>query len=100
MVRNRLGGDAPFDMLMIPRRIFHSIQDDVIPLRASQQMVEALEKAGAAVKFTRYPDLLHDCWSAAYNDINVYQWMLGCKRTAKGDDVVVPEANKSTVGEK
>jgi hypothetical protein len=49
------------------------------------------------VKFTRYPSLLHDSWSAAYSNLEVYQWMFGCKRAVKGDDIVVPEANKSVV---
>jgi predicted esterase len=77
--------------------VHHGQRDEIIPLRASQQMVEALERAGADVKFTRYPDLLHDSWSAAYSNLEVYQWMLGCHRTVKGDDVVVSEANKSIV---
>ena len=75
----------------------HGDLDDIIPLRASQQMVQALEKAGANVKFTRYPNLTHDSWSAAYSDLEVYQWMFGCKRAARGDDIVVPEANKSVI---
>jgi predicted peptidase len=87
-------------MLTASPRIFHGTQDDVIPLRASQQMVEALEKAGAEVKFTQYPDLMHNCWSAAYNDLKAYQWMLGCKRRVKDHDIVVPESNKSIAVEK
>jgi hypothetical protein len=62
-------------------------------------MVEALEKAGADVKFTRYANLLHDSWSVAYNSVEVYQWMIRRNRTTKGDDIVVPEANKSYVAE-
>jgi hypothetical protein len=76
--------------------VYRGDLDDLIPVRASQDMVEALEKAGAVVKFTRYPNLLHDCWSAAYE---VYRWMFGCRRTAKGDDIVVPGANKLVVVE-
>jgi predicted esterase len=75
--------------------VHHGDLDDIIPLRASQQMVEALEKAGADVKFTRYPDLSHDSWSAAYSNLEVYRWMSGCKRTIKGGDIFVPETNKS-----
>jgi Asp-tRNA(Asn)/Glu-tRNA(Gln) amidotransferase A subunit family amidase len=71
----------------------------VIPVQASQQMVKALEKAGADVKFTRYPDLLHDSWSATYSNLEVYQWMFGCKRTVKGDDMVVPEEVKTILFE-
>lgn len=58
-------------------------------------MCEALQKSGAPeVKFTRYPDLMHDSWTAAYNDIEVYKWMLRHKRPFKGDERIVPETNK------
>jgi hypothetical protein len=85
------------DGLTFFARVHHGDLDDIIPLQASQQMVKALEGAGAEVKFTRYPSLFHDSWSAVYSNLEVYQWMFGCKRAFKGDDIVVPEANKSVV---
>ena len=85
------------DGLTFFARVHHGVLDDIIPLQASQQMVQALEEAVAEVKFTRYPSLLHDSWSAAYSNLEVYQWMFGCKRTFKDDDIVVPEASKSVV---
>lgn len=78
----------------------HGDKDDIIPLRASQQMVNALRKHGAGeemVRFTRYPDLKHDSWSAAYGNIEVFEWMLRHTRSTKGDELVVPEANKGPV---
>jgi hypothetical protein len=63
-------------------------------------MVRALEKAGAPeVRFTRYPDLMHDSWTAAYGNAEVYKWMLGHKRRVEGDEKVVPEENKVSVEE-
>lgn len=39
-------------------------------------MVNALNKAGAQeVKFSRYPDLMHDSWTKAYSDIELWKWM-------------------------
>jgi hypothetical protein len=62
-------------------------------------MVDALKKAGAPnVQFTRYPDLMHDSWTAAYGNPEVYKWMLETKRHVKGDEHVVPEDNMVTVG--
>lgn len=76
-------------------RVHHGDKDDIIPVRASQQMVRALEHAKAPnIKFTRYPDLMHDSWTAAYGNIEVYKWMLQHKRHVKGDEKVVPEDNK------
>jgi len=63
-------------------------------------MVEVLEKMGAVVKFTRYPDLRHDSWTAAYGNVEVYRWMLDCKRRVKGDEIAVPKANKIVVGKR
>ena len=79
-------------------RIHHGDKDDIIPLQASQQMVDALEKAGAEeIQFTRYPELMHDSWTAAYNNPDVYRWMLDRRRQVQGDEKVVPDANKTTV---
>ncbi|EHY55940.1 hypothetical protein HRR83_006679 [Exophiala dermatitidis] len=83
----------------LPHWIHHGDLDDIIPLRASQKMVTALQKAGAPdVNFTRYPDLKHDSWTAAYNNPEVYRWMLGHRRQVKGDEEVVPVENKVVVG--
>lgn len=82
-------------------RVHHGDRDDIIPLRASQQMVNALQKVkrpeDPAAIFTRYPDLMHDSWTAAYGNSDVFRWMLETKRTAKGDEKVVPDENKSIV---
>lgn len=76
-------------------RVHHGDQDDIIPVQASLRMVEALEKANAKeVEFTRYPDLMHDSWTAAYSNPQVYRWMLGRRRTVKGDEEGVPADNK------
>jgi predicted peptidase len=32
------------------------------------------------VKFTVYPDAGHDCWTAAYNDPELYRWLFAQKR--------------------
>lgn len=92
-------GEAWLVRLTSCSRVYHGDLDDLIPVRASQDMVEALEKAGAVVKLTRYPNLLHDCWSAAYGSLEVYRWMFSCRRAAKSDDIVVPGASKPVVVE-
>ena len=87
------------DRLTPVLRVHHGDLDDVIPLRASQQMVQALEKADADVTITRYSDLMHDSWSAAYSNLEVYRWMFRCERRTKGGNTVVPEANKRVIVE-
>ncbi|KAJ9607556.1 hypothetical protein H2200_007634 [Cladophialophora chaetospira] len=84
----------------VPHWVFHGDQDDIIPVKASIQMVEALEKADAReVKFKRYPDLKHDSWTPTYNEPELYRWMLSHKREVSGDEEVVPKENKIVLGE-
>jgi predicted peptidase len=81
-------------------RVHHGDLDDIIPLKASREMVDALKKAGAnEIQFTRYKDLMHDSWTAAYNNIEVFKWMLEHRRPEKGDERVVPEGNKVPIAE-
>lgn len=60
--------------------VFHGAQDAGVPLRRSQEMVEALMKEHGDVKFTIYPDAGHDSWTATYNNPAVYEWLLQQKR--------------------
>lgn len=95
----RRSRETQLDRLTPVPRVHHGDLDDVIPLRASQQMVQALEKADADVTITRYPDLMHDSWSAAYSDLEVYRWMFRCERPIQGGNTIVPEANNSVIVE-
>ncbi|HUE13542.1 MAG TPA: prolyl oligopeptidase family serine peptidase [Planctomycetaceae bacterium] len=60
----------------IPVWVFHGAKDPGVPLRRSQEMVDALKKIGSQVNFTVYPDAGHDSWTATYNDPKVYEWLL------------------------
>ena len=63
-----------------PAWVFHGAKDPVVPLERSEKMVEALKKNGGNVKFTVYPEAGHDCWTEAYNDPKLYEWLLEQKR--------------------
>lgn len=68
----------------IPHWVHHGELDDIIPISASKKMVDALQKAGAPeVKFTRYPDLAHDSWTAAYGTLELWRWMLEKSKKAE-----------------
>ncbi len=60
----------------IPTWVFHGAKDPVVPLARSEDMVKALKRIDEQVKFTVYPDALHDSWTAAYDDPQLYQWLL------------------------
>lgn len=83
-----------------PYRIHHGEQDDIVPIGQSEQMDRALRRAAAVdVTFTRYPDAAHDSWTAAYENAEVFRWMLGKRRTEGGEEIGVREENKVVVSE-
>jgi hypothetical protein len=53
-------------------------------------MVDALKQAGGRVKFTPYPDLGHDCWTKAYDNPALYEWLLKQKRGAPAEPAFKP----------
>ena len=60
---------------------FHGGKDPVVPLEESQRMVDALKKAGLPdVKFTVYPEAGHDSWTEAYENPELYEWLLKHER--------------------
>jgi predicted esterase len=73
------GGADPRDVERIkdiPTWVFHGAKDDAVPLKQSQEMVDALKKLGANPKFTVYPNLYHNSWSETYDNPELYQWLL------------------------
>jgi len=67
----------------VPIWVFHGAKDPVVPVKRSEEMVAALKKANGNVKFTVYPEAGHDCWTEAYENPELYDWLLQQKRAAK-----------------
>lgn len=67
----------------VPVWVFHGAKDKAVPLKDSQEMVDALKKAGAEPKFTVYPNADHDSWTATYNAPAFYEWLLAQRRGQK-----------------
>jgi predicted peptidase len=59
----------------IPIWIFHGALDGAVNPVLSQNMVEALTKAGAHPGFTQYPETGHFSWIAAYSDVMMMDWL-------------------------
>src|SRR5262249_51338391 len=64
----------------VPAWVFHGAKDPVVPIKADQDMVDALKAAGGDVKFTIYPEAEHDSWTETYNNPQLYTWFLEHKR--------------------
>lgn len=63
-----------------PTWVFHGDADPVVPVQRSDEMVEALKKIGAEVKYTRYRGLQHDSWTTTYDNPELYKWFLEHER--------------------
>jgi len=77
------GGDESLicSIKNLPVWAFHGAKDPVVPLRESQEMVDALKACGGNVKLTVYPEAGHDSWTETYNNPESYTWMLGhCRK--------------------
>ena len=60
----------------LPIWVFHGAKDQTVPIKSSEDMVEALKKAGSDVKFTVYPEAGHDSWTVTYENPELYDWFL------------------------
>lgn len=60
----------------LPVWVFHGAKDDVVPLTQSEEMVNALKALGSPVKFTVYPEAGHDAWTQAYQEAEMWEWLL------------------------
>jgi len=77
------GGGNPEDIWKLrhmPVWCFHGKLDEVVPISASETMVDALKEFNPHVKFTVYPETYHDSWIKAYNDPELYDWLLKQKK--------------------
>lgn len=65
----------------LPIWVFHGELDNTVPIQRDQEMVDAVKTAGDKdVKFTKYPDAGHDCWTRSYANPELYEWFLKHKR--------------------
>ena len=77
------GGANPLTAKKIKKTqwwIFHGAKDDVVPSYHSQNMYDALKKAGAKVKFTLYPNNNHNSWDSAFAEKGLLDWLFSVKR--------------------
>ena len=67
-------------LVNLPVWAFHGAQDDRVPLRGSQEMVEAVTKCGGRPKLTVYPDMGHMIGDFVYGNEELYRWLLAQRR--------------------
>ena len=72
-----------FRLKDIPIWVFHGGKDKVVPLKESEEMVNAIRNRGGNVKLTIYPDAGHDSWTETYNNQKLYDWFLEHRKSQK-----------------
>lgn len=61
--------------------VFHGAKDPVVPLESSEKMVSALKQIPESqVKFTVYPQALHNSWDSAFAEPGLMPWLMEQKR--------------------
>jgi predicted peptidase len=68
--------DAVCALTHVPVWAFHGERDNVVLIRESRKMVDALRECGGSVRFTIYPNAGHEAWMKAYNNPRLYEWFL------------------------
>ena len=64
----------------MPIWVFHGEDDPVIRVEESELMVSKLKSMGYDVTFTKYPKVGHDAWTKAYQNDELYNWLMRQKR--------------------
>ncbi|MGV8982655.1 carboxylesterase family protein [Clostridium sp.] len=78
------GGGLPINVKRIkdiPVWAFHGAKDNIVPIDETERMVQALQKINGNVKFTVYSEATHNCWTQAYNEPELYKWLLAQKKS-------------------
>lgn len=73
------GGGNPADgpkLKDLPIWAFHGDKDNAVPLKKSQDMIDAIKAAGGEPKLTVYPGVGHNSWDKAYQDEKLWEWFL------------------------
>ena len=55
---------------------FHGEKDNAVPIKGSQDMIDAIKAAGGNPKFTIYPGVGHNSWDNAYNNEKLEEWFI------------------------
>jgi predicted peptidase len=53
-------------LIDLPIWAFQSANDDIVPISASRDMIQAIRAAGGGPRYTEYPELGHGAWEAPF----------------------------------
>lgn len=59
----------------IPIWAFHGANDPTVPPSGSREMIQAIQAAGGAAKYTEYPKAGHNSWAQAWAEPDLIPWL-------------------------
>lgn len=79
-----------------PIWLFHGSDDPIVPPREDELMFQAFKQSNGHIRLWVYQGLKHDCWSRAFNELDLPRWLLAQRREphqetqSLADRVVIP----------
>jgi len=64
----------------IPIWCFHNNGDFLVNVSASRDMCDRIKAAGGNPRYTEYSSIGHNCWDEAYDQGELFNWMLAQRR--------------------
>ncbi len=63
----------------LPIRIFHGLQDNVVPPKFSKDMAAAINKNGGNASLRLYKEANHNSWDSAFAECDLLDWLFSYK---------------------
>ncbi|NOY41765.1 MAG: phospholipase [Planctomycetes bacterium] len=60
----------------LPTWAFHGAKDSVVRVAGTKKMIAAMQTAGGKPRVTIYDNVGHNSWKPAYDDPELYEWLL------------------------
>lgn len=74
--------DNADNIAQTPVWCFHGARDNVVPASETRKMVAAIRQHTDNVRYTEYADGSHNVWDRAYNDPDLWRWVLQQRRSS------------------
>jgi predicted esterase len=80
------GGDPAWGSRLanVPIWAFAGANDQVVPPRETERLVDAVRAAGGHPRLTIVPNAGHEVWKDVYNDPQLYAWLMNPRETPGG----------------
>ena len=68
------------DLVTLPVWCFQNSGDPLVRAASAREMCDRIERAGGRATYTEYDEFGHDCWTRAWSDPKLTDWLLAQRR--------------------